>query len=67
MLRENSEGASSEDEGGAATRDEAAPDSEGHKGNRQRDAQDTLAGNVAVLIVACLTVRVPVIYMGFVR
>ena len=68
LLRENSEAPSSSDDGGEGA-PRPQPDAAGQKG-KGREAQreyDAPAGNIAVLVLACWTIRLPVMYMDFVR
>lgn len=65
LLRENSETpSSSEDED--QPRPKPLPDSK-KKGREVHRGYDTSAGNISVLMLACWTLRLPVMYMDFIR
>lgn len=65
LLRQNSETDGSDDadeEGGTAKKTPLA-----NEGRKKRKRDDSLAGNIAVLAFACWTLRVPVMYMDFIK
>ncbi|KAJ3529209.1 hypothetical protein NM688_g7884 [Phlebia brevispora] len=66
LLRENSETpSSSEDE--EQPRPQLPPDTKKRKAREVHRGYDAPAGNISVLMVACWTLRLPVMYMDFVR
>lgn len=67
LLRENSEApSSSEDEEQSRPRKPILKDKEPKSKDLHRD-YDSPAGNISVLMLACWTLRLPVMYMDFVR
>jgi RNA polymerase I-specific transcription initiation factor RRN7 len=71
LLRENSESSSSSDsedgEGEITKGNVRKHKPPGKRKKKQSGTQEVLASTVAVLMLACWTMRIPVIYMDFVR
>ena len=69
LMRENSETGDSDDEDRVLTSGNKVNTNERKGGKRgRRGAGDhTCIGNIAVLVLACLMLRIPVIYMDFVK
>ncbi|KAI0719577.1 hypothetical protein C8T65DRAFT_706255 [Cerioporus squamosus] len=68
LMRENSESPSSDDEGHTESRKHSSAHvSKKKKRTFGRHNHDEPASTVSVLVVACWTLRLPVIYMDFVR
>lgn len=69
LLRENSAVASSDEEEGEDRAPVAVPVAEGKKRRRRQvhGDYDVPVANLAVLMVACWTLRIPVMYMDFKR
>ena len=65
LMEENSESSSSDDE--VEDNDHPAPPKKGVSKNKRYRRYDAPASNIAVLMVACWTFRLPVLYMDFVR
>ena len=66
LLREISETPSSSDDE-EQPRPKPAPESGKQKAKEVHRGYDSPAGNISVLMVACWTLRLPVIYMDFIR
>ena len=63
MMREPSDYSSSSDEDSQESKAQPTPS----KKRRLHDLYDSPAGNISVLIVSCWTLRLPIMYMDFVR
>jgi RNA polymerase I-specific transcription initiation factor RRN7 len=67
LLRENSESSSSSEEGEGDKSTIPKPKPPAQRNQKTSGPQEVLASTVAVLMLACWTMRIPVIYLDFVR